>query len=218
MFVCCDSQRWGVASTVDDFVFWECVQCYCHSLWDVNEDVFTTVGGSDEAMTLWPGEVLTHALKHRTWVSTYRSAGKDRKTSQFLQKPQKLTSVTTCCYIVSIRHEGAVQRNVFFLLCDIIQGSGPFDKARKLERRIHVGDEREDKEQFTSTPTRRLIMSQHNGSRDENTNLLTHSINSTVFNLSSVPTTVMIQQPVRFTSIRLFNEKTAVVQIFRSFT
>lgn len=125
-------------------------------------------------------------------MSTYRSAGKGRETSQFLQKPQKLSSVTTCCYIVSIRRGGAVQRNVFFLLCDIIQGSGPFDKAGKLERRIHVGDEREDKEQFTSTPTRRLIMSQHNGSREENTNLLTPSINSAVFNLSSVPTTVMI--------------------------
>lgn len=189
-----------------DFLFWECVRC--HSLWDVNKDVFTTVGGSDEAVTLWPGEVLTHTLKHRTWVSTYRSAGKGRETSQFLQTPQKLSSVTTCCYIVSIRRGGAVQRNVFFLLCDIIQGSGPFDKAGKLERRIHVGDEREDKEQFTSTPTRRLIMSQHNGSREENTNLLTPSINSAVFNLSSVPTTVMIQQqPVRFTSLRLFNDK-----------
>lgn len=141
-------------------------------------------------------------------MSTYRSAGKGRETSQFLQTPQKLSSVTTCCYIVSIRRGGAVQRNVFFLLCDIIQGSGPFDKAGKLERRIHVGDEREDKEQFTSTPTRRLIMSQHNGSREENTNLLTPSINSAVFNLSSVPTTVMIQQqPVRFTSLRLFNDK-----------
>lgn len=78
---------------LEDFVFWECVQCHSYSLWDVNKDVFTTVGGSDEAMTLWPAEVLTHTLKHRTWVSAYRSAGKDRETSQFLQKPQKLTSV-----------------------------------------------------------------------------------------------------------------------------
>ncbi len=68
-----------------------------------------------------------------------------------------------------------------------------FDKTEtwrsvRTERRIHKGAEKEDEEQFVNTYT--LIMSQHNGSRDENINLLTHSVNGTVFNLPLLPNTV----------------------------
>lgn len=54
---------------------------FCYSLWDVNKDVLSAVGGSQEAVTLWPGEVLTDAFKHRTWLSAYRTAAKDKKTT-----------------------------------------------------------------------------------------------------------------------------------------
>lgn len=54
-----------------------------HSLWDMNKDVLSAVGGPDEAVTLWSGEVLTHALEHWTWVSAHRSANKDRKVWTF---------------------------------------------------------------------------------------------------------------------------------------
>lgn len=43
------------------------------SLWDVDEDVFSTVSGFEVSVTLWPREVLTHALKHRTRVRPHRS-------------------------------------------------------------------------------------------------------------------------------------------------
>lgn len=50
-----------------------------HSLWDMNKDVLSAVGGPDEAVTLWSWKVLTHSLEHWTWVSTHRSANRDRK-------------------------------------------------------------------------------------------------------------------------------------------
>lgn len=56
------------------------------SLWDMNKDVLAAVGGSDEAVTLWSREVLTHPLEHWTWVSAHRSANKDRKVWTFIQK------------------------------------------------------------------------------------------------------------------------------------
>lgn len=56
------------------------------SLWDMNKDVLAALGGSDEAVTLWPREVLTHPLEHWTWMSAHRSADKDRKVWTFIQK------------------------------------------------------------------------------------------------------------------------------------
>lgn len=54
-----------------------------NSLWDVNKDVLAAMGRSDEAVTLWPGEVLAHALEHGTWVSSHRAAGEQSEAETY---------------------------------------------------------------------------------------------------------------------------------------
>lgn len=71
-----------------------------------------------------------------------------------------------------------------------------------MRERIIKDVRKEDEVLIESAPTCCLIMSQHSGSRDERTNLLSHRVNSAVFNLSSEKHTVckpaMIQEPARF--------------------
>lgn len=68
--------RWGIICNLANAAYLFAVLCCRHLLWDVNEDVLSAVGRLDEAMALWSGKVLAHALKNWTWLSTDRTADK----------------------------------------------------------------------------------------------------------------------------------------------
>lgn len=67
-----------------------------HSLWDMNKDVLSAVGGPDEAVTLRSREVLAHALEHGTWVSAHRPAHEHRRVWTLSQKGGE--SPRTACW------------------------------------------------------------------------------------------------------------------------
>lgn len=57
--------------------------CVClwkqdYSLGDVNKDVFSSMRGPYESVTLRPGEVFTHPFKHWTWSRAYCPAQRHR--------------------------------------------------------------------------------------------------------------------------------------------
>lgn len=91
-----------------------CVWKWDYSLGDVDKDVFSSVRGPYESVTLRPGEVFTHSFKNRTWSCAYCPAQSDTEAEIYQRNALTVAASMEQCHIFTV-HMGILKVTVIYI-------------------------------------------------------------------------------------------------------